>query len=195
MSERYAGVKFNTVFLRRQVVDSVSITELGYWCHQFHRTGLTPLYKGKSQGNLSFRCNGSFIVTASGLGPKDNLSPECFVRVVGCDIGRMKVYAIGLREPSSESMLHYRIYELKKEIKAVFHGHAPSLLEYGERLGLPVTGEWYPYGSLELVRSVESLLDHNFVILRGHGFLALGNSMNEAGNLALKYKALADSYT
>jgi len=140
-------------------------------------------------GNLSFRLHegmNEFIITASGLGPKDDLSHECFVRVVGCDLERRVVYAFGVRKPSSESMLHYRIYELRRDVNAIFHGHSEEILRAADGMNLIQTKSWHPYGSLELVRSVEEVLDrNNFIIMRRHGFLSLGGSMDEAGKLAL----------
>jgi len=189
--EEYRGVKFRVVFLRRESPNDKRTGELSYWCRRFHELGLTPVRGGRSEGNLSFRLRGdTFVITASGLGPKDSLEPDCFVKVVGCDLERRVVYASGLREPSSESMLHSKIYELRSDVGAVFHGHDQVIVSR-EELGLVQTRRWCPYGSVELVRSVEEVLGQaNFIVMRGHGFLSLGRSMKEAGELAVEKRKL-----
>jgi L-fuculose-phosphate aldolase len=187
--ERYRGVKFRVVFMGKNPPDDERVGELASWCKTFHSYGLTPVVEGRSMGNLSFRINegvNEFIITASGLGPKDDLSHGCFVKVVGCDFKRKIVYAFGVRKPSSESMLHYRIYELRSDVNAIFHGHSEEILRAADGMNLIRTKSWHPYGSLELVKSIEEVLDrNNFIIMRRHGFLSLGSSMDEAGKLAI----------
>lgn len=147
-------------------------------------------------GNLSFRLDeGSnvFIITSSGLGPKNMVSPQCFVKVVDCNVENKVVYVHGVKEPSSESILHYRIYVLRQDVNAVFHGHEVSLTEHAKYLGAVETKEWKPYGSLELVKSVEEVLNrNNFIVMKKHGFISLGASMKEAGKLALEKKRMAE---
>ncbi|MEM3550082.1 MAG: class II aldolase/adducin family protein [Candidatus Bathyarchaeia archaeon] len=196
--EKYKGVKFRTVFLSKEAPKDERLVELAGWCRKFHELGLTPVVNGKSLGNLSFRLDedsNKFIITASGLGPKDNLSAECFVKVIDCDLTKKIVYVHGLRKPSSESLLHYRIYKLRREVNAIFHGHDSSITNYAGEIGLVQTAKWHPYGSLELVRSVEEVLNGNFfLVLKGHGFISLGRSMEEAGRLALEKKKIADKF-
>ncbi len=196
--EKYKGVKFRTVFLIRKAPEDERVMELAGWCRKFHESGLTPVVNGKSMGNLSFRLNkgsNKFIITASGLGPKDNLSSKCFVKVINCELEKKIVYVQGLRKPSSESLLHYRIYQLRSEINAIFHGHDSSITNHAGEIGLVQTTKWSPYGSLELVRSVEEVLNRNyFLVLKGHGFISLGASMEEAGLLALEKKMMAGKF-
>lgn len=194
--EKYSGVKFRTFFLGREAPHDQRIAELITWCKRFDDYGLLPVVEGRSMGNLSFRTRSDskeFIITASGLGPKDSLTPECFVRVVGCDLEKFVVYAYGLREPSSETMLHYRIYELRQDVNAIFHGHDKRIVQRAEAMSLVVTRRRCPYGSLELIKSVEEVLGmNNFIVLKHHGFLSLGQSMREAGLRALEKRAEAE---
>lgn len=197
--EKYVGVKFRTKFLRREIHVNERIAELASWCRKFHDLGLTPILDGKSMGNLSFRVKegtNEFIITASGLGPKDTLKPDSFVRVVDCNINERVVYVHGLKEPSSESILHYRIYELRSDVNAIFHGHDQWILRYADAMGLVETKEKLSYGSLELVKSVEEILDrNNFIVIKEHGFLSLGTSMEEAGLLAIEKKKVAENFS
>lgn len=147
-------------------------------------------------GNLSFRVKeglNEFIITSSGLGSKNILTSDSFVKVVDCDVKRKIVYVHGVREPSSESLLHYRIYVLRKDVNAVFHGHDKVIVEHAKMVGAVETEDWQPYGSLELVESVEKVLGENyFIVMKKHGFISLGASMEEAGKLALEKKKIAE---
>jgi len=186
----YEGVKFRTEFLRTEPPEDGRIEELSRWCERFHSSGLTPVVEGTSMGNLSFRTKErveEFITTGTGLGPKNSTNPESFVKVVGCDFERGVVYASGAREPSSESMLHGRIYMRRDDVNAIFHGHCEEILKKADELGLVQTRERCPYGSPELMESVEEVLDDNdFIVMKDHGFLSMGGDMDEAGNLALE---------
>ncbi|MGA2670890.1 MAG: class II aldolase/adducin family protein [Dehalococcoidia bacterium] len=197
--EEYVGVKFKVEFLRKEIPSDPRIEQLSYWCRKFHSSGLTPVINGKSMGNLSFRLREGveeFITTASGLGPKESLGAECFVKVIGCDLGRKIVYASGLREPSSESILHCRIYEIREDVNAIFHGHNSAITKQADKLGLAQTKEWHPYGSIELVKAVEEVLDKNdFIVMTDHGFISLGRggkAMEMAGLLALQKKEMLE---
>ena len=70
-------------------------------------------------------------------------------------------------------------------INAVFHGHSERLLAEAERLGLTVTAHEQPYGTAELVAEILGALDgHKFVVMRNHGFVSFGATMEEAGRSA-----------
>jgi len=183
-------VSFKTIFTDRHPPAEPAIAELKSWCGSFHDLGLTPVYEGSSLGNLSFRPeegNDSFIITASQLKFKNDLTEDAFVKVHLCDPDRAIVHASGTREPSSESMLHFEIYRERPEINAIFHGHCDAILEHAEALNIPVTREEAPFGSAALVRRVLEILDDNiFIIMRNHGFIALGHDMKSAGKLAIR---------
>ena len=166
------------------------LTELKHWCSLFHQHGLAPLYEHGSFGNLSFRVtpgSNEFFITATGLKLKDDLTDNSFVKVTGVDLDKELVKAEGALPPSSESMLHYAIYREREEVNAIFHGHSPVILNSGEKLKLPTTSQEERYGSLALVKRVLSIIDrHNFIIMKNHGFLSLGKTMETAGAQALE---------
>ncbi|TAL48291.1 ASCH domain-containing protein [archaeon] len=183
----YHGVKFVTKFVGRKVPKDSRIQELKKWCKEFHEHGLAPPYDGGSYGNLSFRVNGdSFIITGSKIGMKDELDDSCFVLVSSVENGI--VHANGARGPSSESMLHAAIYQKRKDVNAIFHGHCREIVERAGELGISETSKEEPYGTEELVNSVLELLDDNtnFIVMKNHGFISLGSSMEDAGKLALE---------
>lgn len=176
--------------LSRALPHDKRIKELINWCKLFHKKKFAPPYRGGSHGNLSFRLNkgsNKFIVTGSHVGLKDELNNDSFVEVVSCDLKKRTVYARGINKPSSESMLHFAIYKKRKDVGAVFHGHSKKVLASCKKLNLPVTLKMAPYGTVELVDRVLEILDKKaFFIMKNHGFISCGKTMNDAGRLALK---------
>ncbi|HNQ01313.1 MAG TPA: class II aldolase/adducin family protein [Syntrophales bacterium] len=187
--EVHVGVKFRVEFVSRAVPADARLEELKAWCAEFHRRNFAPPYGEFSQGNLSFRIRpgeDAFIITGSQVGWKDRLADDRFVTVHGCDMERGIVYAGGARDPSSESMLHFAVYRARRDVQAVFHGHSREILRCAPA-DIPETLETQPYGSLELARGVIDVLGNaDFVILKRHGFISLGRSMEEAGKRAIE---------
>lgn len=185
----YRGIKFIPVFISKKIPNNPKIRDLKRWCKIFHQYNLAPPYLGGSAGNLSFRLNPGknvFVITGSRIGLKDQLGDECFVTVQGVDMEKGIVYTEGEREPSSESMLHFAIYSSRPKINAIFHGHSQEILSKAESLGIPHTLREEPYGTLALVHSVlEILQDIPFLIMKNHGFIAMGETMESAGELTL----------
>lgn len=183
-------LKFKIEYVKKTIPRDARIEELKYWCHTFQSLNLTPLYENRSLGNLSFRLNDyddSFIVTASALALKDDLSDDSFVLVHSYDFKRGILYASGMKEPSSESMLHFGVYSRRKDTNAIFHGHSGKILYSADSLNLPTTKQFEDYGSSELVESVFDVLDDEpFVVMKNHGFLSLGKNMEEAGKQAVR---------
>jgi len=83
--------------------------------------------------------------------------------------------------------MHNEIYQRRNDINAVFHGHSEDFLKDGDKLNLPITEKEQPGGTLELMREVTKVLNNNnFILIKNHGFISLGDSMGTAGNLAIK---------
>ena len=194
MSESYSGVKFSTVFLNREIPQHPLLDELKSWCHLFHEKGLAPPYPGGSYGNLSFRTGAhSFIITGTCIGLKDVISNDCFVEVTSCDAAKKEVCVNGLRAPSSESFMHWLLYETRPDMNAVFHGHNELLVKNAAILGIPETPQELPYGTPELAENMSAILrSSTFGMMKGHGFVVLGTDMPQAGNLALSWLKKAE---
>ncbi|MBR9676712.1 class II aldolase/adducin family protein [Candidatus Woesearchaeota archaeon] len=187
----YQGIKFVTRMIGSEIPIHSNLERLKYWCNVFDQKGLAPPYDGGSFGNLSFRVQpGSeqFIITAAQSALSESSDNNNFVTVNKVDLEQGIVYSIGSREPSSEAMVHAAVYNTRPNVQAVFHGHCQVITERAADLGIPVTLEEAPYGTVELVnRVLEVLEDHNFVEMKNHGFLALGKSLDEAGNISLDF--------
>lgn len=187
--EIHGGVKFRVDFLSAAVPADGRLEELKSWCAEFHRQNFAPPYGEFSQGNLSFRIRpgeDAFIITGSQVGWKDRLPDDRFVTVHGCDMERGIVSVSGTRAPSSESLLHFAIYHARKDVQAIFHGHSREILRCAPP-DIPETKERQPYGSLELAQGVLDVLGSaDFLIMKKHGFVSLGRSMEEAGRRAIE---------
>jgi L-fuculose-phosphate aldolase len=191
MAEPYSGTRFTTIFRARTPVPATLTRELSWWCGHLAESDLTPAMPGGFAGNLSIRYKAGFIITSAGA-DLGHIREEDFTQVLNANPDRRQVTAIGLRIPSSESFIHYAIYKNRREIQAVIHGHDELVLEHSRELDLPITAMERPYGTLELMQEVLKVLgNHSYIILRNHGFLALGATLDEAGQEALRQQAAA----
>lgn len=187
MSEKYAGVKFETVFVERCAPDNECLRELIFWCKKFSELGIAPLHETGSHGNLSARTEKGFIITGAGTN-LGKMSEKEFAEVVS--VVENKVDVRGLVDPSSESTLHQAIYSKRPDVNAIFHGHDALVMKNAEALGMPVTEKEEAYGTQELMEQAKKLCTQDYFILRNHGIIALGATMKEAGLLAEKMHML-----
>jgi len=170
--------KFKTNFISRDIPNDLNLDKLKYWANEFLKQGLAPDYGEGAYGNLSCRADSGFIITATRFGLKD----QNYVKIVSVDYKNKTVSAEGEKEPSSESLLHYAIYQRRPEVSAIFHGHYEQILKDKR---FPCTKKEEKYGTIELVDSVlEVLGQNNFIIMKNHGFLSLGKTMDQAGQRA-----------
>lgn len=194
MSEIYTGVHFKTIFRTREAPRNPETQILMQWCHHFADQGLAPKRDNGYAGNLSFRTENGFIITAAGA-DLGNLGGDDLVQVTDANRDHNSVTVDGKKEPSSESFLHHAIYAARPQAQAVFHGHDQLVLRYGQNMHLPVTAREQPYGTLDLVDEIMQVLDnHSYIVIRNHGFIALGSDMDQAGQEALEKHQLARQY-
>ena len=192
MSEGYIGVKFKTVFLEQCTPKNQCIKELISWCKKFSEIGIAPKHGNASFGNLSARTKNGFITTGTGT-DHENMKDSDFAEVISVSISEKKVRAIGLVAPSSESIMHYAIYSMRPDVNAIFHGHDAEVLKNAKKLGVPVTEKEEPYGSLELMEESKKLCVHDYFILKNHGIISLGKTMQDAGKRAIEMHKKAES--
>jgi len=181
----YHGVKFKTTFLNEIVPISPHINELINWCNMFAQNELAPSHPEGTYGNLSIRLNNGILFTATSLDLGKSLQNTDFVFVHDCNFETYEITVSGNRAPSSETPIHWSLYQLRPDINAIFHGHQDELLKYAKDLNIPETANEQEYGSPALVAEVKKMAHHNFFNMKNHGFISMGESMEIAGNLAL----------
>lgn len=149
----------------------------------------TGLVEGTA-GNVSVR-HGDLIAISPSSVPYHLVGPD---DVCVLDLDGTLVTPPDGRRPSSETGLHLRIYR-ETDARAVVHHHGlasvavstvldvlPPLHYYTTRLGGPVrTAAYACYGTDLLARNVLAALeDRTAALMRNHGAIAYGASMDEA---------------
>lgn len=188
--EKYQGVKFQYRQTRTSFSYDRRLAHLNRWASLFSQLGLAPVHADGAYGNHSYRTGDtSFIITKSAMTPKETLQADDFTHVVGLDKNSGVFLTEGPFAPSSETYLHYLLYQSLPQINAILHGHCALLNSHAKALNIPVTQQFYAYGTPELAQSALDIVDHttSFFILKDHGFVALGHNIDTAGKLTLDY--------
>lgn len=184
--------RFDVVF-RDRIANAYprQMADLLRWCQIFDDEGLAPVEGGASAGNLSFRVPSGFVITPSRSRLKSGMSWRDLVEVVRADWRGFALQVLGPRVPSSDSFLHERIYETRRDVQAVFHGHEPLVLRHAEQLArefpLVLTAAARTFGTVADARETgEELGAAPYLIRTGHGFVAVGRTLDEAGEWSLR---------
>ncbi len=159
-----------------------------------YEKGLVP---GKS-GNISIRYKKDeferIAVTPSGLSLKSLAEKD----IVIVDMEENKIYQDN-KNPTSELLMHLKIYQTRKDINAIVHTHSPiatgfafadEKIEIMEGFG-PIKDQFIPYvdyynpGSIELAEAVSKGLEKTDVlVLKEHGLVSIGKNLDEASLLS-----------
>jgi ribulose-5-phosphate 4-epimerase/fuculose-1-phosphate aldolase len=188
----YEGVKYSTVFTGNSIPADSRIDELRKWCKIFHAKNLAPFYPGGTHGNMSFRVKpgkSNMVITAARTSFAEYLTDDSFFTIESVDFKNLTVHASGAsnREPSSETLLHFAIYQQRTDVQAILHGHCEPITKNAEKLNIPTTKEFVESGNMLIVESVLDILEnHQFIEIKDHGFLSFGSTITEAGDLAMK---------
>ena len=156
-----------------------------------------------TSGNLSMRVGDDVLVTGSGtvlgeLTPGDLTLVSSSGDVLSGDLA-----------PTSELPLHLSVYQAFPAIGAIAHAHSPASVAVGlthdvlppihyltVRLGGVVrVADYATFGSPELARSVvDGLADRSAVLMRNHGSVAHGDSIEQACERLELVEWLSDVY-
>lgn len=146
-----------------------------------------------TDGNISVRLDDDRImITPAGIA-KGRMAPDDMVIV---DINGKHLQ--GKNEASSERAMHLFVYRNRPEVKACVHAHPPCATAFavaGIALaedilpevvlfvgGIPLT-DYAPPGTDAVPRSLEPHIEsNNAFLLRNHGLLTIGQSLDEAYN-------------
>lgn len=166
------------------------VADLIRWCRVFDEEGLAPVEGGASAGNLSFRTPGGYVITPTRSRLKSNLDWRAFVEVVREDLAAFEIHVLGEPSPSSDAFLHGRIYAARPDVAAVFHGHDDLVLKHADAVAAAFDAAVTPSATLfgtriDAEETAAALGAKSYVVRKGHGFVAVGRTMDAAGDLAL----------
>ena len=155
-------------------------------------------------GNASVRAASGILITPSGVKPRD-LTPESIV-LRGEDSDAFDDNA----RPSSEWRFHRDIFAAREDVGAIVHvhsAHATALACHRRHIPafhymIAVAGgdsircaPYATFGTQQLSdRVLEALKDRRACLLANHGMIALGNTLEEAADLAVEVEELAKQY-
>ncbi|BHH83508.1 class II aldolase/adducin family protein [Desulforhopalus sp. 52FAK] len=188
--ESYQGVKFNHIQRKATFTYDDKLTELNRIAYIFSQLGLTPVHPEGAYGNQSYRTpTDSFIITKSGMTPEAQLQIDNYCEIVDYNSTTNTFSTNGTATPSSECFLHNEIYSAFPGISVILHGHSSLLNDYTSALNIPETTQFHDYGTMELAQSALELAEEGFLffMLKDHGFVALGTTIQSAGDMVLDY--------
>jgi hypothetical protein len=191
--EKYQGIKFKCLSLDANFNWDERLTDLDRWVYIFAELGLAPVHPAGAYGNHSIRAGeSSFFITRSGMTPQPEMDVHNYCLVEGYDRKEEVFFVRGRFNPSSESLLHHMIYRDFPDVDAIMHGHSSLLNHYALSLDIPITPERYPYGTVALARSAVDLLSPQapVIILKEHGFVAMGDSVATTARKVLDLYAI-----
>jgi ribulose-5-phosphate 4-epimerase/fuculose-1-phosphate aldolase len=193
-------IKFDSYWRKTGPLDNAEIESLNRWRRPLYDAGLIGHYEehGIGFGNLSVRAAAQrqFIISGSQTGHLPDLGAEHYALVEDYDIDRNRVYSIGAREASSESMTHAAIYELDPEIGAVVHVHSEAMWA-GLKGSAATTDAEVAFGTPEMAREFRRLFRETdfqktgIAVMAGHdsGLISTGSNLQEAAERILAIDA------
>lgn len=190
MPEIYIGTKFKTAYTGIDAPKYAEINQIQSWGNQFADLMMAP--EG-GEGNLSFRTDNGFIVTAT-ASHLSHLQEDDFIEVIQVNIEENTIHVNGCKEPSSESFMHYSIYQQRPDINVIFHTHDYIVMKHQKKLNFPVTKKDKEYGTIDLVNEVLKVSkEHEYFIIKNHGVVSLGKTIQFAGDQIIKTNSSASA--
>lgn len=156
--------------------------------------GIIPKYSTGTYGNCSIREDTGFVITARKI-DKSALKPEDLVYVSSVDDAKKEKHVSGIKKPSSEVLVHQKIYEKFPETNTIIHAHDDIAVKHAEKLGIPVTDIAYPCGTLEgALECLAAAEKSSYIVMKNHGVLARGKSAEHAMAIIQRYHQMAESF-
>lgn len=175
--EGYVGVKFESTRISDEIPSEAldEIMEFKRVSQILKENGMTY----RNAGNISIRSQGGFLITGSGV-YLDDIGLEDLVRVLNYDIEDFFLTYTGMKPPSAEAFLHGLVYDARPDVNCIIHVHDP-LTALCSPANVNTTPEEYDYGTSDLaVVCLNTLKSENIVFLRNHGYVAVGEGLDEA---------------
>lgn len=176
--------------------------------HRLRLIGQNPTrYGGLGYGNVSRRIGPfdsslqplRFIISGTQTGHLERLGVNHYCTVLAADPHRNRVVAQGPVKPSSEALTHAAVYASNEQVRYVLHVHSPEIWSQTQQLKIPATPHDVPYGTPQMAAAVHRLLRsvdiENCPIFsmlgHEHGIVSFGRTLDEAGQILIRYLALA----
>ena len=182
----YVGVKFKAI-----QVSAAALSDTVDFLHVFKKNGdrlnaygMTPA----NGGNISVRKGNGFFITASGCNLGSIESNE-LISVERCDLEEEKVYYRGPRKPSSESIMHWLIYQNRLDAGAIIHAHDEPATRSELITGKVEESEREePYGTVELAHMAIRTFERTqrIIVLKNHGYVAVGPDLDRVCDLIVE---------
>tara|TARA_S200000501_G_C20802988_1_gene734910 strand:- start:440 stop:1072 length:633 start_codon:yes stop_codon:yes gene_type:complete len=176
--------------LRKKIIDFSNLTEIN------------RLNRGTS-GNLSARNGKYFLITPSGIPPKE-IKQENIVKL---DFNG-KIFGSGV--PSSEWKFHKDLYKNREDINAIIHTHSTYASSLScLRKSLPAfhymiaiaggdsirCAPYALFGTETLSKHVlNAIRERKACLLSNHGLISVGKSLEEALSIAIEIESLCEQY-
>jgi L-fuculose-phosphate aldolase len=191
-------IKGNTLGLsKRSIEEQLLRRKLAKLCRLLFKQGVVSLYEGNVSYKMSDR---RFYIKKTGL-PFRTMNAADFVLI------DEKGNALTTGTPSREKLLHLKIYHNREDVNCIVHTHpnqviravsrCPESTEFSEwriredepiYLGPVPIVKFLPPGSEKLAGEVAEALkekDRRAAILREHGLVVVGSSIEEAFDLTV----------
>jgi L-ribulose-5-phosphate 4-epimerase len=190
-------IKFDLEWIRDHPFEFPRFEDLNGWREKLYMLGLIGAYpNGVGFGNISARIDhtDTFVISGSGTGKLQKLSPDHYTPVVKFDIESFSLTCKGPIKASSESLSHAVFYRLDPKIGAVIHVHNRQLWTNMVKKA-PTTVVTAAYGTPQMAHEIERLLTttdakaRKVIAMGGHeeGIMSFGKDLTEAGNILLEY--------
>lgn len=188
MDEGY--IKFQANWKQRSPYSTPELPPLIRWRQACYAKNWIGMYdNGIGFGNISVRTAepDHFYITGSATGGLQQIDENHIARVERVDATQNLLWCTGPIIASSESMSHAAIYQRLAWVKGVIHIHHLAFWKAALHQ-VPTTEASAPYGSPEMVVSIQHLLDttdlpnSKLFVMEGHeeGIFAFGKDLAEA---------------
>ena len=181
----YVGIKFEAICEDSSLPEEIAslFEDFKHNTLRLKEYNMTP----KNGGNVSCRVPGGLVISSSGsnLGL---LESQEIIYVTKCSLEEKKVWYKGPITPSSETFMHYLIFEEYPEAKAVIHAHDEVATADNRISGeLRETLREEPYGTIELAElAIDTFRDGSkIILLKNHGYVSMGASLTEATDIVV----------
>ena len=198
VGEHEGVIKFGLAHSDTPLPAGLGISALQQWfgiCRALDLIGQHPKrYDGAAYGNISQRLATGFLITGTQTGGKPALGEDDIAWVQAINIEENRVQSTGPIRPSSESLTHGQLYTLEPSVHFVIHVHSRLIWQQAGKLRLPMTAVDAAYGTPEMAREVERLMQLDAVHLQGvfamggheDGIVVFGRTPDQAGQRLLR---------